>query len=86
VEGAPVAGEDLLAGLVGEVAHLLEGGFEAAAVGDPLAIQRCVLGREDLGDGLAALFPGELPVGAVPLLGIGAAAVGVVAGRVALDE
>src|SRR5688572_27014909 len=86
VEGSAFAGEDLLAGLAGEVSHLLERGFEAAAVVDPLAIQGGVLGRQQLGDGLAALFPGELPVGAVSLVGVGAAAVGVVAGRVALDE
>jgi hypothetical protein len=32
VEGPALAGEDLFAGLAGELAHLLEFGFEAAAV------------------------------------------------------
>jgi hypothetical protein len=62
--------EDLLAGLAGKVSHLLQRVFQAAAVGDPLLIERGVLGREELGDGLAALLPGELPAGAVAVLGI----------------
>jgi hypothetical protein len=44
VEGSAAAGEDLLASLSGEVAHLLERGFEAAAVGDPFLVDRGVLG------------------------------------------
>jgi hypothetical protein len=85
VEGPALAGEDVLAGLAGEVLHFLERCVEAAAVGDPLLVERGVLGRQDPGYGLAGVFPGQLPVGAVALLGIGAAAVGVVAG-VALDQ
>jgi hypothetical protein len=56
--------------LAGEVSHLRERGFQAAAVGGPLLIGRGVLGREELGYGLAALLPGELPAGAVAALGI----------------
>jgi hypothetical protein len=44
VERAAVAGEDLLASSAGEVAHLFERGLETAAVGDPLLVERGVLG------------------------------------------
>ena len=50
MEGAAFAGEDLLASLAGEIAHLLDGGFELAAVDDPLLVERGILGREQLGD------------------------------------
>ena len=80
-----MGGEDVLAGLMGDVSHLLERGFEAAAVGDPIAVEGGVLGGENPGDRLAGLLRGQLPVRAVAWLRVGAAAVGVVAGRVALD-
>ncbi len=86
MERPAVGGEDLLAGLAGEVSHLLESGFEQAAVSDPLLIESGVLGRENPGHDLARLFPGQLPVRPVALFWIGAAAVGVVAGGVALDQ
>jgi len=44
VEGAASAGEELLASLAGEVAHLVEGGLEPAPVVDPLLVERGVLG------------------------------------------
>jgi len=71
VEGPALAGEDVLAGLAGEVVHSLERCVEAAAVGDPLLVARGVLGRQDPGYGRAGVFAGQLPVGAVALLGIG---------------
>ena len=86
VQRPVVAGEDLRGGLAGEVAHLVQGRFERAAVGDPFAVEDGVLGGENLGGGLAGPFPRELPVGAVPLLGVGSAAVWVVAGGVSLDQ
>jgi hypothetical protein len=45
VEGAVVGGQDVLVGLPGEVAHLLEHGFELAAVCDPLPVELGVVGR-----------------------------------------
>ena len=86
VVGTAAAGEDLLAGLAGEVAHLFQGGFQLAAVCDPLLVDGGVLGWQPAGDGLALLLPGQLPVGAVTVLGVGAAAVGVAAGGVELGE
>ena len=71
MEGPALAGEDVLAGLAGEVVHFLERCVEAAAVGDPLLVARGVLGRQDPGYGRAGVFAGQLPVGAVALLGMG---------------
>ena len=42
MEGPVVGGQDLLGGLVRDVAHLLERGLKLAAVVDPLAVQRGV--------------------------------------------
>lgn len=86
MEGYTAGGEDLLGGVVGEVAHLVEDLFERAAVGDPLAVEGSVVFGQQSGDGAACVLPGELPVGAVALFGIGAAAVGVLAAAVAADE
>jgi hypothetical protein len=86
LERSSLGGEDGLAGLAGEVAHLLEHGLELAAVCDPLAVQSGVLGRQPAGDGLPGLLPSQLPIGAVPLVGAAAAAVGVAAGGVKLGE
>ena len=57
MEGAAAAGENLLTGLAGEVAHVLKDGVEPAAVCDPLAVEGGVLGREPAGDGLALFLP-----------------------------
>jgi hypothetical protein len=45
VERAAVGGQDVLVGLAGEVAHLLEHGFELVAVCDPLLVEMSVVGR-----------------------------------------
>ena len=45
VERAAVGGQDVLVGLSGEVAHLLEGGLEVAAVCDPLPVELSIVGR-----------------------------------------
>jgi len=60
----------------------LKDGFQPAAVCDPLAVQGGVLHREPAGGGLALFLPGQVPVGAVAVLGVQAAAVGVAAGGV----
>src|ERR1700757_1450852 len=80
------AGEDALGAGPGDVAHLVEDPLEGAAVGDPLLIEGSVVDGEHLGDCLARFLPGDLPVRAVALVGVGAAAVGVLAAGVALDQ
>ena len=62
VVGTAVAGEDLLAGLAGEVALLFQDGFQLAAVCDPVLGDGGVLGWQPAGDGLALLLPGAGPL------------------------
>ena len=67
--------EDVGTGSVGDVAHGLEGGFEATAVVDPAPVELGILGAEQPGDGAATLLPRQLVVGAVAVVGVDAAAV-----------
>lgn len=71
MEDAALLGEEVVAGLPGQIFHVGERSFEAAAVGDPLAVERGVVGRQQPGDRLTGLLPGQLPVGAVALVGRG---------------
>lgn len=77
--GAVLLLEDVAARPVGDVAHLVERVLEASAVVDPGPVELGFFWGEEPGHGPAVLFPGQLVVGAVTLVGVRAAAVRVAA-------
>jgi hypothetical protein len=86
LEGAADVSQEALAGLFGDRLHLRVGRFEFAAVVDPLLIEAGLVCCESPKDGLAGLFPGELPVGTVAAGGVRAATVRVSAAGVDVVE
>jgi len=63
--------------LLRNLLHLLDDGFEALTIGDPLTVKCGVLRWQPRGDGFAPFLPGELKIRAVPTGAVaGAGAIG----------
>jgi hypothetical protein len=66
--------EEDLGGLLADLLHLGDDAGEAATIGDPLLVEAGLRLSQPAGDGLAGVVAGPLPVGAVGLRRVGAAA------------